>query len=171
MKKSVAPPLKKPLGFEEICRLLPHRSPFLLVDSILEWEPRCRCVGLKNFSSGERFFHSSSGHVAVPGAFLIEAMAQVAGLLALESFEAPTGFFFLAHIERVRLRRAVEPGDQFLSEATLCSFRPSLFKTCVVARVDGHVVAQAKFSFAHASASAASAAILRDTIHAVQAQG
>lgn len=157
-------PLEKPLDYDEICRLLPHRAPFLLVDSILEWEPRQRCVGQKNLAINESFFEGHfSGYPVMPGVLIIEAMAQVAGLLALETRDTPTGFFYLAHIQ-IRLRHSVRPGDQLETEATLQSLRKSLFKTHVIGRVRGRTVAEGDLTFALAD-ELTSADILRDTMH------
>ncbi|MDQ3812810.1 MAG: hypothetical protein M3347_02535, partial [Armatimonadota bacterium] len=68
-----------PLDYTEICRLLPHRPPFLFVDSILEWEPRRRCVGVKNVTANESLLQGHyPGYPVLPGGLLMEAIGQVA---------------------------------------------------------------------------------------------
>ncbi len=109
------PELKMPLGHEEICRILPHRYPFLLVDRILEIEPGVRCVGLKNVSSNEEHFNGHfPGHPVMPGVLILEAMAQVAGVLILVSRNTPGALSYFASIEKARFRQPIRPGDQVI---------------------------------------------------------
>ena len=142
------PPLKLPLGYEEITKILPHRYPFLLVDRITEIEPGVRCVGVKNVTFNEAFFQ---GHFpdrpVMPGVLILEAMAQVAGVLTLVSRNTPGALSYFAAIENARFRRPVLPGDQIVIEATLQILRRQLCKVNVVGRVDGEVVVEADQTF------------------------
>ena len=77
-------------GIEEIMNILPHRYPFLLVDRVLEFEANKRIVGLKNVTINEPFFQGHfPGHPIMPGVLIIEAMAQVGGLLLMDTIENP----------------------------------------------------------------------------------
>src|SRR5579863_10650233 len=105
------------LDIQAIRDILPHRYPMLLVDSILELEPE-RVVGIKNVTINEPFF---SGHFpdipVMPGVMIIEAMAQVAGILVLNSIpERKTKLVLLAAVNEAKFRRPVVPGDQLRIE-------------------------------------------------------
>lgn len=152
------PELKMPLGHEEICAILPHRYPFLLVDRILEVEPGVRCVGVKNVSANEEHFNGHfPGHPVMPGVLILEAMAQVAGVLILVTRNTPGALSYFASIEKARFRHPVRPGDQVITEATLQVLRGSLCKAHVVGRVDGQVVVEADYTFFTTSGDAARA--------------
>ena len=152
------PELKMPLGHEEICTILPHRYPFLLVDRILEVEPGVRCVGLKNVSANEEHFNGHfPGHPVMPGVLILEAMAQVAGVLILVTRNTPGALSYFASIEKARFRHPVRPGDQVITEATLQVLRGSLCKAHVVGRVDGQVVVEADYTFFTTNGEAARA--------------
>ena len=109
------------LDINEIMKILPHRYPFLMVDRITEVEQGQRCVGIKNVTINEPFFPGHfPGHPVMPGVLIIEAMAQVAGIMAyLASEEANRGkvTYFLA-IDNARFRKPVLPGDQLRIEVT-----------------------------------------------------
>ncbi len=127
-----------------IREILPHRFPFLLVDRIIELEEK-RVVGLKNVSANEPFF---TGHFpekpVMPGVLIIEAMAQVAGVLIGKKTEDPqTKLMLLASIEGARFRQPVEPGDQLRIEAELTHMRRTAAKVSGKAFVDGKLVAEA----------------------------
>ncbi len=152
------PELKMPLGHEEICAILPHRYPFLLVDRILEIEPGVRCVGLKNVSANEEHFNGHfPGHPVMPGVLILEAMAQVAGVLILVTRNTPGALSYFAQIEKARFKKPVRPGDQVITEATLQVLRGSLCKAHVVGRVDGQVVVEADYTFFTTNGDAARA--------------
>lgn len=158
MADSPFPEMKMPLGHEEICAILPHRYPFLLVDRILEIEPGVRCVGLKNVSANEEHFNGHfPGHPVMPGVLILEAMAQVAGVLILVTRNTPGALSYFASIEKARFRQPVRPGDQVITEATLQVLRGSLCKAHVVGRVDGQIVVEADYTFFTTSGSAARA--------------
>jgi UDP-3-O-[3-hydroxymyristoyl] N-acetylglucosamine deacetylase/3-hydroxyacyl-[acyl-carrier-protein] dehydratase len=134
------------LGIEEIMRVLPHRYPFLLVDRILELEPGKRVVGLKNVTINEPFFQGHfPGHPIMPGVLIIEAMAQVGGVLLLGAVPEPENrVVYFTTLNNVKWRRPVKPGDQLRIELELLQVRGSVAKMSGVARVDGEVVAEAE---------------------------
>ena len=137
---------KTVLGIEEIMRVIPHRYPFLLVDRILELEPGKRVVGLKNVTINEPFFQGHfPGHPIMPGVLIIEAMAQVGGMLLLGAVpERENKVVYFTTLNNVKWRRPVKPGDQLRFELELLQVRGSVAKMSGVARVDGEVVAEAE---------------------------
>ncbi|HEX6630138.1 MAG TPA: 3-hydroxyacyl-ACP dehydratase FabZ, partial [Gemmatimonadaceae bacterium] len=133
------------LGIEDIMKVLPHRYPFLLVDRILEIQERSRIVGLKNVTINEPFFQGHfPGHPIMPGVLIIEAMAQVGGMLLMGSFEEPESkVVYFMSLDNVKFRRPVKPGDQLIFELDLTQIRGPVCKMRGVAKVDGEVVAEA----------------------------
>jgi 3-hydroxyacyl-[acyl-carrier-protein] dehydratase len=121
------------LDINEIMRILPHRYPFLMVDRIIEGEHGKRCVGIKNVTVNEPFFQGHfPGHPVMPGVLIIEAMAQVAGIMAyLASDEAVRAkvTYFMA-IDNARFRKPVSPGDQLRIEVTKGSSRQGICWRC-----------------------------------------
>jgi 3-hydroxyacyl-[acyl-carrier-protein] dehydratase len=114
--------MKLPLYYEDIIKILPHRYPFLFVDRITEMELWKRVVGIKNVSANEPFFQ---GHFpenpVMPGALIVEAMAQVGGVLARLSVpgildKESEGSIFFVSMDKVKFRRPVVPGDQLILE-------------------------------------------------------
>jgi 3-hydroxyacyl-[acyl-carrier-protein] dehydratase len=108
-----------PLYLEEIKKILPHRYPFLLVDRIIGLELGKRIVGLKNVTINEPFFQGHFPERAImPGVLIIEALAQVGGILALLSTPENLGnpSIFLMGLDKVRFRQPVLPGDQLRLE-------------------------------------------------------
>lgn len=107
------------LSWDDIQQILPHRYPFLLVDRIISLEIGKRIVGLKNVTINEPFFQGHfPGRAIMPGVLIIEAMAQVGGILALRSTPERSGqsSIFLMGLDKVRFRKPVIPGDQLLLE-------------------------------------------------------
>ncbi len=133
-------------GIEEIMKVLPHRYPFLLVDRILELEANKRVVGVKNVTINEPFFQGHfPGHPIMPGVLIIEAMAQVGGMLLLGAVPEPENkVVYFTTLNNVKWRRPVKPGDQLRFELELLQVRGSVAKMSGVARVDGEVVAEAE---------------------------
>ncbi len=138
------------LGIEDIMKVLAHRYPFLLVDRILEIEENKRIVGLKNVTINEPFFQGHfPGHPIMPGVLIIEAMAQVGGVLLMggggeEVADSKVAYFM--SLDKVKFRRPVKPGDQIIFEITILQIRGNVCKTKGVARVDGEVVAEAEMA-------------------------
>jgi len=131
------------LDIEEIRKILPHRYPMLLVDRILELEPD-RIVGIKNVTVNEPFF---VGHFpdypVMPGVLIIEAMAQVAGVLVLKEIpDRANKLVFLAGVDNAKFRRPVLPGDQLRIEMKVVKKKASVAKMQGQATVDGNVVAE-----------------------------
>ena len=133
------------LGIEEIMKTLPHRYPFLLVDRILELEPGKRVVGLKNVTINEPFFQGHfPGHPIMPGVLIVEAMAQVGGMLLLGAVEdAAQKVVYFMSLDNVKFRRPVKPGDQLRFELEMTQIRGMVCKMRGLARVDGEVVCEA----------------------------
>ena len=139
------PRVSKEIGIEEIMKVLPHRYPFLLVDRIVELEERKRVVGIKNVTINEPFFQGHfPGHPIMPGVLIIEAMAQVGGMLLLGTLEdAESKVVYFMSLDNVKFRRPVKPGDQLRFELDLTQIRGPVCKMHGVAKVDGEVVAEA----------------------------
>jgi UDP-3-O-[3-hydroxymyristoyl] N-acetylglucosamine deacetylase/3-hydroxyacyl-[acyl-carrier-protein] dehydratase len=139
----------------QIRRILPHRYPFLLVDRVLEIDGFRRAVGLKNVTVNEPFFQ---GHYPdepiMPGVLLVEAMAQLAGVLLLRKLELTGKVPVLLSIDRVKFRQAVVPGDQVRLEATTLRLSSGRGRVQCRATVAGALVAESRLNFAVAEASA-----------------
>ncbi|MGV3709829.1 MAG: UDP-3-O-acyl-N-acetylglucosamine deacetylase [Gemmatimonas sp.] len=133
------------LTVEEIMKVLPHRYPFLLVDRILEIEEKTRIVGLKNVTINEPFFQGHfPGHPIMPGVLIIEAMAQVGGMLLMGSVPDPANkVVYFMSLDNVKFRRPVKPGDQLRIEVDVLQFRGTVCRLRGVAKVDGEVVTEA----------------------------
>ena len=136
------------LGIEEIMKVLPHRYPFLLVDRIVELEPKKRVVGIKNVTINEPFFQGHfPGHPIMPGVLIVEAMAQTGGMLLLGSVpDAEAKVVYFTTLDNVKFRRPVKPGDQLRFELELTQVRGPVCRMRGVAKVDGEVVAEADMS-------------------------
>jgi UDP-3-O-[3-hydroxymyristoyl] N-acetylglucosamine deacetylase/3-hydroxyacyl-[acyl-carrier-protein] dehydratase len=136
------------LGIEEIMKVLPHRYPFLLVDRILEIEHGKRIVGLKNVTINEPFFQGHfPGHPIMPGVLIIEAMAQVGGMLLMGAVEDPeTKVVYFMSLDNVKWRRPVKPGDQLRFELEVVQIRGRICRMNGVAKVEGEVVAEAEMA-------------------------
>ena len=114
----------------EIQALLPHRYPFLLVDRVLELEPDRRIVGIKNVTVNEPFFQGHfPGRPVMPGVLIVEAMAQVGGLLAFKSLgPAAKPLVYLTGIDGAKFRKPVVPGDRLRIEIDVLKKRPPFWK-------------------------------------------
>ena len=130
---------------EDIMKVLPHRYPFLLVDRILEIEENKRIVGLKNVTINEPFFQGHfPGHPIMPGVLIIEAMAQVGGMLLLGSVPDPdTKVVYFMSLDNVKFRRPVKPGDQLRFELDVVQLRGTVCKMRGIGKVDGDTVVEA----------------------------
>jgi beta-hydroxyacyl-ACP dehydratase FabZ len=133
------------LDIDRIREILPHRYPFLLVDRIDEME-EMRIVGVKNVTCNEPFF---VGHFpeypVMPGVMIVEAMAQVAGVLVLYNIpDRRNKLVLLATVEEAKFRRPVRPGDSLRIEATILKRKATLAQIAAVATVDGAGVAEAR---------------------------
>ncbi|HSR09634.1 MAG TPA: 3-hydroxyacyl-ACP dehydratase FabZ [Bryobacteraceae bacterium] len=133
------------LDIDAIREILPHRYPFLLVDRIEELETE-RVVGVKNVTVNEPFF---AGHFpdypVMPGVLIIEAMAQVAGVLVLSGIpDRKNKLVLLAGVDGAKFRKPVRPGDQLRIEMKVLRSRATMAKVSGTATVDGVVVAEAE---------------------------
>jgi len=141
----LSPALKPALNIDEIRDILPHRYPFLLVDRIEELEPE-RIVGIKNVTANEPFF---TGHFpdypVMPGVLIVEAMAQVAGVLVLNTIpDRKNKLVLLAGVDGAKFRKPVRPGDQLRIEMKLLKRKATLAKMSGTATVNGVLVAEAE---------------------------
>ncbi len=135
------------MDIKEIQKLLPHRYPFLLVDRIIDIELGIRAVGIKNVTINEGFFQGHfQGHPIMPGVLIIEAMAQVAGVLAFRSGTSEGRSVYFMSIEKAKFRKPVVPGDQLRLEISIVQQRGNVWKFSGNASVEEKVVAEAEFT-------------------------
>lgn len=136
----------------DIMRFLPHRYPFLLVDRIIELDPPQRIVGLKNVTMNEEFFQGHfPGAPVMPGVLILEAMAQVAGVMLYREMpdeEKARKLIYFTGVENAKFRRPVVPGDQLRMEIELVHRRNNFGKVFARALVEGKLVAEAFEMFA-----------------------
>ena len=137
--------IKTTLDINEIMAILPHRYPFLLIDRVLEIEPRQRIVAIKNVTINEPHF---TGHFPdypiMPGVLMIEAIAQTGGALLLTEIpDRESKLMVFTGIEAARFRRPVTPGDQLRIEVKVLNWRTRVVKMAGVITVDGKVVCDA----------------------------
>lgn len=140
---------KTTMTVEEIHHLLPHRYPFALVDKIIEYIPEKLAVGLKNVTFNEPHFQ---GHFPsrslMPGVLIIEAMAQVGGVVLTQLPWIEVGLCVFAGIDKVRFRRPVVPGDQLIMTVELITVKRKRFaKMHGKAMVDGQLACEAEMMF------------------------
>lgn len=130
---------------QEILGFLPHRYPFLLIDRIVEFEPKQRIVALKNVTINEPFFQGHfPGYPIMPGVLIVEAMAQAGGILIMrETPDRDQKLVVFTGIERAKFRRPVTPGDQLRIEIDVLSFRPRAGRIEGRATVDGKLACEA----------------------------
>jgi len=130
----------------EIQKLLPHRYPFLMVDRVLEYEPGQSIVAIKNVTVNEPFFQGHfPGKPIMPGVLMVEAMAQVGGILVNKSDPTDYNSVYFMSIEKAKFRKPVVPGDQLRFEVALMQSRGKVSKFKGEAKVDGKVVCEAEF--------------------------
>ena len=136
------------MDISKIMDYLPHRYPFLLVDRIIEVEGQKRIVGIKNVTINEPFFQGHfPGHPIMPGVLIIEAMAQVGGMLLMSYFEGQESgnkVVYFMSLDNVKFRRPVVPGDQIRFELEMLQFRGKTCRMKGAGFVDGQVVAEAE---------------------------
>jgi len=134
---------------EEIQKLLPHRYPFALVDRIIDYVPEKSAVGIKNVTFNEPQFQGHfPGNPIMPGVLIVEAMAQVGGIVLTQLPELEGGLFLFAGIDKVRFRRQVVPGDQLVMTVELLWVKQRRFaKIRSTAEVDGQIAASGELMF------------------------
>lgn len=143
------PVIKTTFTVEEIQELLPHRYPFLLVDKIIDYVPGKLAVGVKNVTFNEPQFQGHfPGRSLMPGVLIVEAMAQVGGVVMTQMPDIPKGLFVFVGIDKVRFRRQVVPGDQLVMTVELLSIKQRRFgKMQGRAEVDGQLAAEGELMF------------------------
>ncbi len=143
---------KTELGSADIMRImemLPHRYPFLLVDKIIEIDGDNSAIGIKNVTINEPHFTGHfPGHPVMPGVLLIEAMAQTAGAIGVDSRGdgTPPQLVYFMTIDNAKFRKPVIPGDQVHFHVQKIKQRSNIWKFQAVAKVDGAKVAEAEIS-------------------------
>lgn len=144
-----------PMDINGIMKILPHRYPFLLVDRIVELEHGKRCVGIKNVTINEPFFPGHfPGHPVMPGVLIVEAMAQVAGIMAYLASDEETRkkvSYFMA-IDSAKFRKPVVPGDQLQIEISTTFNRRGIWGVDGKAFVDGKLITEASLKATFAPA-------------------
>jgi 3-hydroxyacyl-[acyl-carrier-protein] dehydratase len=141
--------IKTTFTSEEIQKLLPHRYPFLFVDKIIDYIPGKKAVGVKNVTINEPHF---PGHFPerplMPGVLIVEAMAQVGGIVLTQMSSVEGGLFVFAGIDKVRFRRQVVPGDQLVMTVELLWVKQRRFgKMQGRAEVDGQLACEGELMF------------------------
>lgn len=134
---------------EEIMDIIPHRYPFLMLDSIEELEPGVRALGRKCVSVNEPYFQGHfPGNPVMPGVLIIEALAQAgaAAILSKPEWKGKTAYF--AGIDKARFRRKVVPGDVLMLETTIIKIKGPIGVGRAVATVNGEKAAEAELTFA-----------------------
>ena len=135
------------LDITRLTEFLPHRYPFLLVDRVTELVPGQSVKGYKNVTINEPFFSGHfPGHPIMPGVLIVEAMAQVSGVLAMETREKPPegSIFYLAGMDNARFKRPVVPGDRLDMHSTLLVERRALMKFACRSEVAGELACAAE---------------------------
>ena len=137
------------LNYEDIIQTIPHRFPFLFVDKIIELNKNKNAIGIKNVTINEQFF---TGHFpqkpVMPGVLIVEALAQTAAILVYKSLEDngnDKGVLF-SHIDFVKFRRVVVPGDQLILEVSILKNKLGFWKCAGCAKVGEEVVVETEFT-------------------------
>ncbi|MYJ72904.1 MAG: 3-hydroxyacyl-ACP dehydratase FabZ [Rhodospirillaceae bacterium] len=141
--------LPSTLDIQRILEVLPHRYPFLMVDRMEDVVRGESAVGIKNVSVNEPYFQGHfPGSPVMPGVLVIEAMAQTAGILVIETLgpEMEGKLVYFMSIENARFRKPVRPGDRMRIQVVKRHARKLVWKFDGVCRVDGEVVAEATYT-------------------------
>jgi 3-hydroxyacyl-[acyl-carrier-protein] dehydratase len=137
------------MNVEEIRKILPHRYPFLLVDKIMELDAGKSAIGIKNVTANEQFFQGHFPSEAImPGVLLIEAMAQLGGVMMLALPQHRGKLALIGGVNKARFRKPVVPGDTLYLHSEVLKVRGDIGRVYVHADVDGQVVAEAEILFA-----------------------
>lgn len=131
----------------QILRILPHRAPFVLLDRIVDIQPRTRARALKCVTYNEPFFPGHfPGRPIFPGVLILEALAQLSAVLsyASEPFDSSQRVMYFMGIDRARFRAPVVPGDRMVLEVEVLQRKSNIWKCSGIARVDDAVCAEAE---------------------------
>ena len=140
--------VRQALDINQIMAIIPHRYPFLLVDRVIEFEEDVRAVGIKNVSINEHFFQGHyPGTPIMPGVLIVEAMAQLAGVLLLKKLSHSDQVASLISMDKVKLRKAVHPGDQLRLEAEVVRAKARSAEVFTRAWVGDGLAAEARIRF------------------------
>ena len=146
--------MESELDIQTIKEYLPHRYPFLMVDRVIECNPKERLVAIKNVTNNEPYF---IGHFPaqpiMPGVLIMEALAQATGLLAAKSAPEELGkgmTYYLVGLDKARFRRPVVPGDQLVLEVKYLRDKRNIWVFSCCAMVDGEIAASAEIMCAAA---------------------
>ena len=139
---------QKAIEIDEIMAMIPHRSPFLLIDRVENLVVDEKAVGIKNVTINEPFFDGHfPGHPIMPGVLIIEAMAQTSAVLVVKTTETNNeNLVYFMTIERAQFRRPITPGDQIKLHVQKQKSRGNVWKFKGEARVDGNLMAEAAYS-------------------------
>lgn len=136
------------LDIRRIQRILPHRYPFLMLDRVIEMQEEVRAVAIKNVTINEEFFQGHyPGHPIMPGVLILEAMAQLGGVLLSQKLEHTGKVAVLLSMDKIKFRRAVVPGDQLILEANTVRVKSRTGHVRCNARVGDELVAEADIKF------------------------
>ena len=139
---------KPAMPIAAILRVLPHRYPMILIDRVLELEGDHRAVGVKNVTINEPFFQGHYPETPImPGVLIVEAMCQLAGLMLSNTLDRTNKVAVLVSLDRVRLRKAVTPGDRLILETEAVKSTPRYGDVECRGLVDGALVAEARVKF------------------------
>ena len=140
---------KKELNIEEIKDLIPHRYPFLLIDKLIDIIPDTSATGIKNVTFNENFFQGHFESMSVmPGALIIESMAQSAGTLVMFSLKkkSKNTSVYLLTVDKAKFRKPVCPGDVLMSKVEKKQQIKNIWKFTCKAYVNDELVSQAEIS-------------------------
>jgi len=144
-KQTIREPL---LDIRQIQRILPHRYPFLMIDRVIEMDGDRKAVAIKNVSINEPFFQGHyPGQPIMPGVLLLEAMAQLSGILLSRRLDNTGKIAMLVSMDRVKIRRAARPGDQLVIEAEAIHVRARTGHCKCRAMVGDALAAEAEIKF------------------------
>jgi 3-hydroxyacyl-[acyl-carrier-protein] dehydratase len=142
--------MTKHISNQEIRERIPHRYPFLLIDTVFDWEAGKSLIGLKNVTTNEPFF---TGHFPVravmPGVLIVEALAQACGVLLIKTLpdkDTLNNLFYLAGVDNARFKRMVVPGDQLTLNVSVIKNRREVWKFSAVAKVGDEVACSAEIT-------------------------